>query len=218
MKDGRRLAAHYCRGVALHWRPVGPLPAATYWRRRGVVVLTALVLLVGGVLLLGGASGDDTLEPSPGRSPQASATATPSPTPSATTAQVEECPDDVLEVQARTDAADYAVGAGATLTLSVRNTGDAPCRRALGQGAVELVITSGEDRIWSSDDCAPGGGADEVVLQPGATQTARANWPGTRSAQGCPPDQPQARAGTYRLHGRVGDLTVPGMAFRLQEG
>ena len=204
--------------MALHWRPVGPLPEATYWRRRAVVALAALALLVVSVLLLGAASGDDTLEPAPGATPQPTDTDTPSPTPSASAAAVEECPDDVLEVQARTDAADYAVGARATLTLSVRNTGDAPCRRALGQGAVELVITSGDDRIWSSDDCAPGGGADEVVLQPGASQTARASWPGTRSAAGCPPDQPPARAGTYRVTGRVGDLTVPGMVFRLQEG
>jgi hypothetical protein len=78
------------------------------------------------------------------------------------------------------------------------------------------VIMSGEDRIWSSDDCAPGGGDGVVVLEPGASQSARAGWPGTRSAPGCPEGQPVAQPGTYRIVGRVGELRVPGMVFRVQ--
>lgn len=208
--------------MALHWRPVGPLPAATYWRRRAVVAgAVVLVLLLLALLLLGSDDGDDTLATAPEEAAPATSqpAASPTPTtPSASAEPVDECPDDVLEVQAHADAADYPVGGRATLTLTVRNTGDEPCRRALGQGAVELVITSGEDRVWSSDDCAPGGDAGEVVLQPGASQSARASWPGTRSAAGCPEGQPEARAGTYRVTGRVGDLRVPGMVFRVQDG
>lgn len=203
--------------MALHWRPVGPLPAATYWRRRAAVVGGLLLVPVLAVLLLGGGPDDDRLATAPDEARRSTPAVTPTPS-AASSEPVEACPDDVLEVQARSDAADYAVGARATLTLTVRNTGSEPCRRALGQGAVELVITSGDDRIWSSDDCAPGGDAGEVVLQPGASQTARASWPGTRSAAGCPDDQPPARPGTYRVTGRVGDLRVPGMVFRLREG
>jgi hypothetical protein len=101
------------------------------------------------------------------------------------------------------------------LTLTVKNTGTAPCRRALGPSAVELLITSGSDRIWSSDDCSPGGAAGEVVLQPGGTQAATVTWPGTRSAPGCPSARPAAQPGTYRITARVGDLHVPGPSFQV---
>lgn len=203
--------------MVLHWRPVGPLPAATYWRRR----LAALLLLAGlaaGLWWLPGRAGDDTLTAqapptaAPTGSPTGSARPGPTPTPAA-----DVCANDDLEVQATTDAADLPVGARAPLTLTVRNTSTSPCRRAVGQGAVELVITSGEDRIWSSDDCAPGGGEGVVVLEPGGSHVARATWPGTRSAAGCPPDQPAARPGTYRVTARIGDLRVPGTVFRVTE-
>ena len=207
---------HYCQRVPLHWRPVGPLPAATYWRRRAVVAAVVLALLVGLGLLLGG-GGDDTLTPAPADPPPAEATgepsagATPSATPTA--AAPAPCPDDALAVTATSDAQSYASGEDAVLTLTVRNTGTTPCTRALGQGAVELVVTSGDDRIWSSDDCAPGGDEGVEVLEPGAERSARATWPGTRSAPGCSPDQPTAQPGTYRVSARVGDLRAPGAVF-----
>lgn len=214
----------------MHLRPVGPLPAAIYWRRRAAVLLA--VLLVAALVAVplgnagddgpaGDATGDRTADPSAGANETsaeatsdaaaADPTAPAGPDPST----VAPCPDDALEVTASSDAADHPVGARVRLTLTVRNTGAAACRRALGQGAVELIVTSGEDRIWSSDDCAPGGPQDEVVLEPGATRTARATWPTTRSAPGCPPDQPAAQPGTYQVSARVGELRVPGMVLRL---
>jgi hypothetical protein len=201
----------------VHLRPVGPLPAATYWRRRLVVLLLLVALLAVGLWLAQRGDGDDrlaTADPTADPTAQRSAEPTSSPSP---TASARACRDDDLEVQATTDTADVAAGARATLTLTVRNTSAQACRRALGQGAVELVVTSGEDRIWSSDDCAPGGDDGVVLLEPGASQQARATWPGTRSAPGCPDGQPAALPGTYRITGRVGELQVPGMVFRVQE-
>jgi hypothetical protein len=201
--------------VPLHWQPVGPLPAAVYWRRRAVAlaVVIGLLVVLGG--LLGRLGGDDEPDVLAVPTPSASAGEA-APTPSATPEPVGPCGDDVLEVQGTAEAADVAVGAGTRLVLTVRNTGTVPCTRGLGQGAVELVVTSGEDRVWSSDDCAPGGDEGVVELAPGDVQTARATWPGTRSAPGCPPDQPVAQAGTYRVTARVGELRVPGQVFRVQ--
>lgn len=199
--------------MPLHWQPVGPEPAATYWRRRAVVALAAVaVLWVAALPLLDDDGGQDALVPQaqPSASPSAAA---PTADPTATPAGPAPCPDDALEVTATADADSYAVGGTARLELTVRNTGSVPCRRELGQGAVELVITSGDDRIWSSDDCAPGGEQGEVLLEPGATETARASWPTVRSAPECPPGQPQAQPGTYRVSARVGELRVPGESF-----
>jgi hypothetical protein len=202
--------------VPLHWQPVGPLPAATYWRRRALAALAVLAVLVLAALPLRGGGDDDVLTSAdPTAAPTAPLTADPTAAPTASPTQAPTCPDDVLEVTASSDAEDYPVGSTARLELAVRNTGTVPCVRALGQGAVELVVTSGEDRIWSSDDCAPGGDAGETVLEPGAVETARASWPTVRSAPGCPPDQPQAEPGTYRVTARVGDLRVPGAVFRV---
>jgi hypothetical protein len=214
----------YCRRVPLHWQPLGPESVATYWRRRVVVAVLAAVLLAalvaGAVAAASALSGDadDTLSvgdatASPGAPEDRSGDATESP---AQAPPVPVCADDDLEVQTTAPVADVGVGSSLSLTIAVRNTGDVACRRGLGQGAVEIVITSGEDRIWSSDDCAPGGDEGEVVLEPGASQSARATWPGTRSAPDCPPDQPAAQPGTYRLNGRVGELVAPGMVFRVQ--
>lgn len=216
--------------MPLHWQPVGPHEAATYWRRRAAVALAALLVLLLATLPLGGDDEPDrlagatpaakpTTDPAadpaadptadPGADPGADPTADPTPDPTGG----DVCPDTALKVLATADADSYPAGGTARLELIVRNTGTVPCRRALGQGAVELVVTSGDDRIWSSDDCAPGGPQDEVVLPPGGTSTARASWATVRSVPSCPGDQPAAAPGTYRVTGRVGELRVPGDAF-----
>jgi len=204
--------------VDLHWQPVGPLPAQTYWLRRAGVLLAVLAVLYAATIALRG-DGQDTLaaeEPTAAPTATASRAAEPTTEPSPSpTPEPQPCPDDALEVSATSDADSYPVGATAALALTVRNTGLVPCRRALGQGSVELIVTSGEDRVWSSDDCAPGGDAGEVVLEPGAEQSARATWPTVRSAPDCPPGQPQAEPGTYRVTARVGELQVPGGVFQV---
>src|SRR5687768_10243460 len=164
--------------MALHWRPVGPEPASTYWQRRAVVA-TGLVLVValGSSLLTGGEDEPDSLQQAPRPTPSAvspsaapSAGASPSASPSPSTA-VAICQPEALKIEALTDAESYAVGATPRLTLRVTNTGAVPCTRDLGQAAVELVVFSGRDRIWSSDDCAPGGPKDVTTLAPGKAES-----------------------------------------------
>lgn len=198
--------------MTVHWQPVGPLPPATYWRRRLVVSVLAVVLLWLAVIGLTGGDGDDVLTAPPAATPVPTSSTSPSPAvaPSPATAA---CTDDALEVTATADAPEYPVGGRAVLGLSVRNTSSQACLRSVGQGAVELIVTSGTDRIWSSDDCAPGGDDGEILLEPGAEQTARATWSTTRSAPGCPAEQPSVKPGTYRVTARVGELLAPGATF-----
>ena len=204
--------------MALNLRPVGPEPEATYWARRAVLVavLLLVVLLLG--QLLSSSGGTDTVatatptpRPPASGAPSAGPSASASPSPSAPVA----CTDAVLEVQARAEQDSYAVTGRPLLMLSVTNTGDAPCTRDLGQAAVELLVVSGDDRIWSSDDCAPGGPAGVEVLEPGEPSRTQVTWPGRRSLPGCAGPQADAEAGTYRVGARVGELRVQGSAFRL---
>jgi len=208
--------------MVLNLRPVGPEPAATYWQRRALVLAAVLVALLVVGLLLGALFGSDD-EPDrlagPAARPSASspamgASASPSalPTPSPT---LGPCEASALRVTARTEEETYPVGGRPELELSVTTTGTAPCQRDLGQAAVELLVSSGGDRIWSSDDCAPGGPVKLTTLEPGAPEVTRLTWSGRRSLPGCEGPEAQAQAGTYRVTARVGDLRVEGSPFRI---
>jgi len=215
--------------MALHWRPVGPEPARTYWLRRAVVAAAVLLVVVLLLQLLGG-DGDDrvaqeqadvaataTASPVPVVTPGPTASADPSATPDpSASASAAPCADEALSIQASAIEESYAVGDQPRLELRITNTGTTPCSRDLGQGAVELQVVSGADRIWSSDDCAPGGDAAPTVLEPGAAETSTVTWPGTRSLPGCQGDDEPAQAGTYRVNGRVGDLREEGEPFVLR--
>lgn len=204
----------------LSLRPLGPEPAATYWQRRAGFL--ALVLLVILLLrwLLSGLGGSDTVSSATGSqtgSPVvAGATATPTqtstPTPAAT---VGPCAPAALLVTARAEQDNYSVGGRPEIELSVTNTGTDPCQRDLGQAAVELLVFSGTDRIWSSDDCAPGGPSKATTLEPGTAVTTRVTWSGDRSLPDCEGPQTQAAPGTYRVTARVGDLRVDGRTFNI---
>ena len=206
--------------MALH--PVGPLPASTYWRRRAVLLLGLLVL----VLLVRSCTGGS----GPASGPQASSTPTPTPSPTTaasaappatvaprpSAAAVAACADAGLALSGSTDAPSYPVGTSPRLTLVVKNTGAVPCTRDLGSGAVELLVYSGQDRVWSSDDCSAAKGVAPTRLAPGGTQAVALTWAGKRSRPGCTGTASQAQPGTYRLVARVGTLRGDVAVFRFR--
>ena len=211
--------------MPLHWRPVGPEPASTYWMRRAVVAAAALlpvVLLAG--LLGGGDDAPDRLAGAPASAQPSTAPSVapsvaptlgpplPSPSPSPTAAAA--CAPGALKIEPGVAESSYRVGASPRLSLSVTNTGTTPCTLDLGSAAVELLVVSGSDRIWSSDDCAKGGAADVTTLEPGKAAVQRVAWNGRRSRPGCAGGKEQAQAGTYRVNGRVGELRAQGEVFR----
>ena len=201
--------------MGAHLRPVGPLPEDVYWRRRAAVLVGVLLLL----LLLRACTGgdeqpDEQLVGAPApvvTSEKAAATPAPTSTPasssSPTATPVGTCADDDLEVEVETGTLQYRVGGQLPIRMSVRNVGALPCTRALGQGAVELRVLSGSDRIWSSDDCSPGGATGRTKLKPGQAKAVQLSWSGKRSRPGCRGPGERALPGTYRAVGRVGDLT-----------
>lgn len=202
--------------MALHWRPVGPEPASTYWQRRAVVATAAVLLLAVLFSLLGG--GDDApdrLAAAPASSAPVTPSAVPSPAPTASLGAPAICQPEALVVEGLVEAESYGVGSSPRLSLRVTNKGPTACTRDLGQAAIELLVYSGSDRIWSSDDCAPGGPKDVATLKPGEAVTRRATWNGKRSLPGCAGSKAQAQPGTYRVTARVGQLRVEGDAFRL---
>ncbi len=206
--------------------PVGPLPATVYWIRRAVLAAMAaitvaiLLLLVNWLAGRGGppsrtgaapvqSHSPKPVNPSPSPSTESSPTASPSP------AVVPACPDRVLSVKAATDATVYPSGRQPILSMTIRNTGTAACRRDVGLGARGLTIRSGSDRIWSSDDCE-GTGSNRVTLAPGAAKSFAVRWARVRSERSCPGRGTAARTGTYRLYARLGSITSGQAVFYLR--
>lgn len=208
--------------MALH--PVGPLPASTYWRRRavllGVLVLVLLVLrsCVGGSprATLAGRPGPSA-SPSPSSSSKAGTgpTLLAAPTASPTATAVGTCSDSQLQLSSRSDASTYAVGSTPRFTLSVRNTSSVACRRDLGGDAVELLVYSGSDRIWSNRDCGKHDDRSVQLLRAGASLETSVFWSGKRSAPGCTGTPVAAKAGTYTLRAAVGTLHASVIVFQL---
>jgi hypothetical protein len=205
-------------------QPVGPLSASTYWRRRAVLVGTVLVVLLL-VKSCGGSAPDKTATVQPSGGPAASsAAAAPSapavpapasaPPATAAPATVPTCPDSVLDVTTVADTASFRAGGAPRFTLTVRNTGTSPCQRALGPGAVQLQVLSGQDRIWSSADCSPGTAQTLLTLAPGTARATTVQWPGRRTRPGCVIGA-TAQPGTYRVVARLGELVRTGSVFRI---
>ncbi|HVF19820.1 MAG TPA: hypothetical protein VNA14_06225 [Mycobacteriales bacterium] len=214
--------------------PRGPLPPATYWQRRAITVLaTVLVLFV----IVRACGGNDDREPTSltagSPSPTASAAVTPArttptptqpvpsspkPSPSPTSARVdgEPCRDADLAVTATANAKEYAAGARPRLTLVVTNRATVSCTRDLGAAVRELRVVSGTDRVWSSDDCAPGGEPEMTTLPAGGSKSFAVTWSRTRSRPGCPAGREPAAAGTYRVIARLGSIERPGDVFTLK--
>jgi hypothetical protein len=204
-------------------QPVGPLPASTYWRRRVLILVAAVIVLL---VLRKACGGDDTKKEtlsgpgaSPTPSPSAAASSSPSPSPSPVSpspAPILTCRDTVLQVTAESDAESYPSGGAPRFTLTVRNIGSVACRRALGPDAVELRVFSGEDRIWSSDDCNTAKGQGLMTLKPGEAQALTVRWPGKRTKPDCDIGN-VAQPGTYRVSARVGSIVRQGSVFRITD-
>lgn len=134
------------------------------------------------------------------------------------TAGREACPDSSLALTASTDVGSYPLGSQPSLILRVRNTGRTVCRRVLGPAAVELLVYSANDRVYSSRDCTPATRQASVALRPGQVETTTLTWSGLRSLPGCAGSRAAATAGTYRVFGQLGRLRSAARNFLLASG
>ena len=206
--------------------PVGPEAPAVYWLRRAAIVLVLLtiVVIVWRVFLSGGSGSSDAAGPTPSPTAQATSAATTAPTSAATTAPDPnasplECADEVIRVEATTDASTYTLGSTPRLTLTIENVGSVPCVRDVGPKANELVITSGGYHVWSSDDCSASDKSKLTTLEPGAPVASSITWNGRLSSKGCPDgdEGAQAKAGRYDVVGRNGGVESESSPFALTD-
>jgi hypothetical protein len=214
--------------------PVGPLPAAVYWRRRLVLLLVLLVVLGGGgwlgVTLLSG-SGDtaaaaDSTPPAVGTPaldrvvPSLAGVQTPTPPPSTTAPPAEApaapaqeagapCGDDVIALEVRTPGT-VPSGTGPVFELVVTNTAAVPCTRVLDAQLQEMVLLDGAGaRLWGSNDCQPGSSSDTRTLAPGEQVVFPLTWSGLTSEPTCSAARVPVAPGTYVVRARLDTKTSP---------
>ncbi len=74
------------------------------------------------------------------------------------------------------------------------------CRLAIGPDDLVVEITSGSDRVWTSDECPETLPVKNVRLTPGTLSRYRFQWDGFRSIKGCRNNVTMARPGGYWVH------------------
>ena len=99
-------------------------------------------------------------------------------------------------------------GTPVDLDVTVTNDGEAPCLLDAGPGSLVLTVVSGEDRVWSSGDCA-GEATRRLLLDAGDAADASVSWSGARSAPGCAGGQGSSGAGTYRVEATLDGVPLP---------
>lgn len=199
-------------GVA---RPRGPLPARVYWVRRLLVVGVALALVLGIRGLLG-SSPDDAGVPTARQvgsstqvesGPTATADAEPAtPKPARTKRKPKKtalpepngvCLDTDVTVTPRIEGA--AAGGGVEIALDLTSSLSVACTWQVSPRSVVVRLSSGDDRIWSSQDCARAIPTEDVVVRRDTPATVAMTWNGRRSDDECSRNTAWALPGYYHV-------------------
>ena len=166
------------------------VPSNIYWRRRLAVLGGLVVLVVVVVLII--------------VRPGFAGTATPEPEPEIAVEVIKppDCLPSQIELVAKTDQSSYGAGENPQLWLGVTNTSSLECTLGVGTDQQRYVVTSGDDRIWASDDCQTDSVPYDITLGPGETQeTTALAWDRTRSTtETCEAERPVMPGGGASYH------------------
>lgn len=177
----------------------GPLSPRVYWRRRVLLIGSALLLVFAFARLLGGGS-DATSGPDRATQVAASPTATassPTTTPTTTprnpvrrkshapvlATPVGTCADEDISVTPTVPKA--TAGREVFLVLELRTIAAEACTWQVSPETLTLKITSGEDDIWSSRECPHALQSRSVVVRRAVSTTVGVTWNARRSDEDC---------------------------------
>lgn len=207
-------------------RGLGPQPRWVYWVRRGIVGLGLFLvfLLLWSLLFRGdGDSTDRTGDPAaPGEGADGAAPGEPGDVAAAAgddDAASRTCQAGDLQLVLTSDAGSYPADARATFTVAITNVGASSCTVDAGSASLEVLVTSGADRIWSSLDCAVEGaeGSERMLLlTPGAQEAAAVPWELVRSDGPCTAGLPDPRPGTYHAAAKLLGAQSGDLVFNLE--
>ncbi|MGV9777078.1 hypothetical protein [Streptosporangium sp. NPDC003464] len=207
-----------------------------YWRRR-MAALVGVLVVVAVVAWACSSSGPERaskgqaeLSGSPTPDPivtvMPTVTITPSPSPTASSGKARpvtrakrpgdacESSDLVLNMQGLGEV--YTQGSRPRFILTLVNIGKVMCTADVGPRAMEVRITSGSDRVWSSADCVSGDTDDIRKLDRGVPYVREVEWDRRRSGGDCAADRDSALAGTYVAMARSPGLKSRKAVFHLR--
>jgi hypothetical protein len=177
--------------------PVGPQPSNVYWRRRLVLGLGILAVIVIIVLIIvkpgsGGTPTPEKTNPS-GASSQ---------TPDEPAGDPKACKESAIKVTAVSDKNGYQAGEKPAISLTIENTGAAACTFSVGPDVQKYVIKTGDETVWSSDDCAAESEPVTMTLESeDPLSTTQIVWDRTKSSsETCEGDRPAVTAGGASYH------------------
>lgn len=226
-------------------RPRGTLPARVYWFRRGLVVAFVLGVITVAVRLVPGSGAeppaavkvDSPRSPATSAAPtpfgpvapsakptrkatakktastkKTSAARTPGPSPVPLAAPDGPCSADEITV---TPTITQAI-AGRPVALTLELTGTQPaCNFTVSSRTLVARVTSGSDRIWSSQDCRGAVPTQTVVVRSGKPAEVTVTWDGRRSEPHCPGGTAWALPGYYHVTAAILGSEPTDQQFRL---
>jgi cell division septation protein DedD len=102
------------------------------------------------------------------------------------------------------------------ITIRLALTGIAPaCTFKVSPDSVVVKITSGSDRIWSSQDCPTSVKPADVIVRNGVPSYVNVVWSGRRSDESCGRGTPWANAGFYHAFAAVLGSTPTDVQFEV---
>ncbi|MGZ6804814.1 MAG: hypothetical protein ACXVFU_17370 [Nocardioidaceae bacterium] len=204
--------------MSMMTRPRGPLPARVYWVRRLLLLSVALLLVFGIAHLLGsGGTGGVAARPVGADASVGAASPTPSTRPSPTAvvkpakgrkaaaatktplaAPTGPCSGSDVEVTPGVRGTAYA-GTAVTFDLKLTTARSPACNWVVSARSLVVKLTSGVDRIWSTQDCKGVVRKQQVVVRKDVPTTVTVIWRGQRSDGSCSRSMPWAEPGFYHV-------------------
>ncbi|MGS2644967.1 hypothetical protein [Streptosporangium sp. LJ11] len=202
-----------------------------YWRRRMAALVGVLVVVAVVAWACSSTSGpDDVRERNPAARQETpdpllavlptvtvipTPSASPTPSPGAAKASAgpgrpgEACASPQLVLSMEGQGTVYPAGIRPRFVLTLVNVGKVMCTADVGPRAMEVRITSGDDRVWSSSDCVSGEATRVRELERGIPYVKELVWDRRRSGDDCAADRAAALPGTY-----VAVVHAPGLRSR----
>lgn len=205
----------------------GPLPARVYWRRRLLLALVLVALVLGTTRLLGlGSDASSGEQPratqvaaettSESEEPSVAAADTPSETrereqaPRGETEKKQDRGPVLAEPEGVCSDRDVAVtptvrkpvaGEPVTFALELRTITTPACTWQVSPSTLTMKITSGDDDIWTSQDCPRAIPSEDVVVRNNVGTEVEVTWSGRRSDDDCSRLTEWALPGWYYVDG-----------------
>jgi hypothetical protein len=137
-------------------------------------------------------------DPSAGGSKGASVTAVASPTKTPLAVPTGPCSNSDVRVVPGVHGT-AAAGRPVTFVLDLSTLVSAACTWDVSSRSLVVKLTSGSDRIWSTQDCTGAIGKQSVVVRRDHTTRIRLTWTGQRSDGSCSRTTPWAMPGYYHV-------------------